>query len=98
MTITTASLPLPHTHVESLLILTMRINSRKCPYCKSKLIGHLYSSYDPELKETITEITLECKPCSREIDISDYYETLTLKKEQNGSFNRTKRELGTNGQ
>ncbi len=98
MTQTTASLPLPHDKVKSLLIFALRINSKKCPYCNSKLIGHLYTSYDPELKEKITETSLECIPCRREIDISDYFKTPLLKKELNDSFKRTTGNLGRNVQ
>mgnify|MGYP003131779432 CR=1 FL=1 len=72
----------------------MRINSKKCPICSAKLIGHLHNSYDPELKETITDVTLECEVCKKEIDISDYYETSNLKKEINGSFRRITKNLG----
>ena len=74
----------------------MRIDSRKCPICSSKLIGHLYTSYDPELRETITDVTLECEVCKKEIDISDYYENSTLNKEINVNFRRITKNLGRN--
>jgi len=76
----------------------MRINSKQCPYCKSNLVGQSYTYYDPELREKNIETSLECIPCRREIDISDYFNTQLLKKETNDSVNRFTRSLGRNVQ
>ena len=45
----------------------------KCPYCNSTLERH-------EHKQTTdsVEVTLLCKPCNRDLDISDWYDEKEL--------------------